>query len=216
MNFKIIASFFILGLSFGSGPCLASCGPLLICYSAAGLKNITENLKIYLFFSVARILVYVFFGLLVFFLGKMVFEGVLQFLARYVIILGGAFIVFMGVLIALGRKIQAGPWSFLQKHIRQRDTRNTFLLGVIIGFLPCAPLIFIISYGALASKTWVESLVYPLSFGLGTFFSPLLLLCIGAGVFPRWLKDQRLRQAVSLSCGIILVFMGIQLIRRSL
>jgi len=216
VNLKIIFSLFILGLSFGSGPCLASCGPLLISYSAAGLKNIRDSLKTYLVFSLARILVYLCFAILVFFLGKIILEGFLRIFSRYILILGGVFIVFLGILMALGKKIQNRPWNILQKHITKYDKKSIFLLGVIIGFLPCAPLIFIFSYAVVVSKTLPETLLYTLSFGLGTFLSPLLLLSIAVGVFPRWLKEEKLRQVFSLICGVIIVFLGVQLIIRGI
>ncbi|MCM8797242.1 MAG: sulfite exporter TauE/SafE family protein [Candidatus Omnitrophica bacterium] len=216
MNPKVILSLFILGLSFGAGPCMISCGSLLICYSAGGLKDTRESFRIYMIFSLARVLVYLLFGLVMFLFGRMLLEGLLRIFARYIFVLGGGFIVFIGILVALGKMIESRPWDFLRRYIRSHDGKNTFLLGAIVGFLPCSPLIFILSYVIVVSRTWIENVVYLLSFGIGTFFSPLLLLSIAVGIFPRWLKEEKSRRIFSFICGIILVFLGFQLIKSAL
>ena len=54
-NMPIVITFFLLGLSFGSGPCLAACGPLLISYIAGTGKKFKDSVVTYLIFSSARI-----------------------------------------------------------------------------------------------------------------------------------------------------------------
>ncbi|MCX5707166.1 MAG: sulfite exporter TauE/SafE family protein, partial [Candidatus Omnitrophica bacterium] len=100
---KVAIGLFVLGLSFGSGPCLASCGPLLLSFIAGTRKNIFKSLLTYTLFSVSRIAVYVLLSLLIYFLGRFVFTKVWVGFLRYLVMLGGIFIIILGLIIALGK-----------------------------------------------------------------------------------------------------------------
>lgn len=214
---KIIASLFSLGLLFGSGPCLASCGPILISYIAGTKKNIFKGLMAYILFSLSRIFVYLSLSVLVFFLGNFLLERLLPDFFKYILILGGVFIILIGVLVAWMRSLEFRPLRFLEKNIIERDRKSMLVLGLIIGLLPCAPLLAILSYVGLVSKTWPESLLYGFSFGLGTFISPLILLVILAGLIPKILVDKKglYGQIFSFVCGLVIIFLGLQLIRKA-
>ena len=99
---KTAISIFILGLSFGSGPCLVSCGPLLISYVAGTKKSVLKSISSYLLFSLARVSVYLVLGLLVFFLGKFVFEK-FGLLFKVILLAAGILIILIGVLVSLGK-----------------------------------------------------------------------------------------------------------------
>jgi len=195
---------FVLGLTFGSGLCIASCGPILISYVAGAGKNLLKSFTAYIMFSFSRVLVYVILSLLIFFLGKMLVGNFMERLSRYVLIVGGGFIVVVGVLTALGKS-----WKC--------DKQNILVMGMVIGLLPCAPLIAVLSYIALVSKTWVHSLTYSLSFGLGTLLSPLLILVVLTGLIPKLMLDRKklIGRIFGYICGFIIIFLGLQLIRRA-
>ena len=65
---EIALSSFLLGLAFGWGPCLASCGPLVLSYSVGTQKNHWQGLVLYLVFSASRIFIYVMLAVLFFFM----------------------------------------------------------------------------------------------------------------------------------------------------
>jgi len=226
--FKIMLTLFLAGLLFGSGPCIASCGPFLISYIAGARKDITKTITVYVLFSLARICVYAALALAIFFLSRIAVEGLLRGFYKYVLILGGAFIITIGLFMAFAKRLDfsrflrdpvwAGKFCRgLHKHILEHDAKSIVAVGLIIGLLPCAPLISILSYIGLISRTWNSSLLYALSFGIGTFVSPLILLVVIAGVVPRILlyKKESYYRIFSLICGIVIVFLGIQLIRRA-
>jgi sulfite exporter TauE/SafE len=215
--FKIIVGLFLSGLLFGSGPCLASCGPILIAYIAGARKNVVKSLLVYILFSISRIFVYILLALMVFFFGRFMLEQLLGEYYKYVIIVGGAFIILIGILMALGRSLEIRPFKFLGKTILEHDIKSIVVLGLIIGLLPCAPLLAILSYVGLVSKSWPQSLLYGFSFGLGTFISPLILLAMLAGLMPGFLVDKKglYAQIFSLICGLIIIFLGLQLIRKA-
>lgn len=204
--FKLIIALFLLGLSFGSGACIASCGPVLISYVAAKRKDLFKTIVIYLLFSFARVLVYIALGLLIFLAGKFTIENVLGNFAKYVFIFGGFFIVILGFFICIGKNIKI---KFFQ-----RDKQNIFIIGLIIGLLPCAPLLVMLSYIGLVSKSWPQALLYSVSFGIGTVFSPLLLLVIMASFFNRILENLKeiYCRVFTFLCGLVMMLLGIHLI----
>lgn len=212
---KIIPSLFLCGLLFGSGPCLASCGPILISYIAATKKNILKGLVVYVLFSLARISVYLLLGVAIFSLGRFTLERLLGDFSRYIFIIGGGFIVLIGVLTAGGKRLEIKPLNFLHRNILERDKKSVVIVGLIVGLLPCVPLLAILSYVGLVSKSWLQSLFYSLSFGLGTFVSPLILLAILAGVIPQWFQDKKYYSVFRFICGMIIIFLGLQLIYRA-
>lgn len=160
---------------------------------------------------------YVVLALAIFFLSRFVVEGLLGSLYKYVLIFGGGFIIIIGLFLAFGKKLEFSPWRFVYKNLLERDKKSIFTVGLIIGLLPCAPLLSILSYVGLISRTWVSSLLYSLSFGIGTFVSPLILLTILAGIIPRLFLEKNAKYAsiFSFICGFTIIFLGIQLILRA-
>lgn len=214
---KIVISLFILGLSFGSGPCLASCGPVLISYIVGTKKNVSKGLVAYVLFSLARMFVYIILGMLVFFLGKLALERFAGSFSKYIFMIGGSFVILMGLLMALGKRMEFRACQFLKKNIVEQDKKSLIILGLIIGLLPCAPLLAIFSYTGLVSKSWLHSLIYNFSFGIGTTVSPLILLVIFAGLIPKLFiaKKEVYGRIFNLACGSLIVFLGFQLISRA-
>jgi sulfite exporter TauE/SafE len=213
--FKTLFFLFFLGFSFGCGPCLASCGPLIISYIAGTKKNIFKSIFAYTLFSLARITVYVVLSLVIFFLGRLFLEQYIPVINRYVVILGSSFIILVGILMVLGKRTDFYACCFFREHILENDKKSIFALGLITGLLPCAPLLATFSYIAMVSRFWLDSLFYSFFFGLGTFFSPLLLLVMLAGLIPRFLitKKAFYSRIFCCVCGLIMVFLGVELLR---
>jgi len=207
---KLFLSFFLLGLSFGMGPCLASCGPLLISYVSGTGKNIRQGIKVYFLFSLSRISVYLVLGLLIFWLGQQVSEMALGGFSRYLYLIGGLFIIFLGVLIMLGKNTGHQFCRNISNTFLKGDTKTALLLGAVIGILPCAPLIALISYIGLVSRHWIEVIRYSIAFGLGTILSPLFILIVFAGLMQRILVSR----IFNLICGAIIIYLGAQLLFR--
>jgi len=212
-----IAGFFFLGLSFGFGPCLGSCGPLLISYIAGTEKNTFKSVITYVLFSLSRIFAYFVIGILIFYTGELIAGKLFGSLSKYIFISGGGFILLVGILMILGKKMEFGVCKFFPGNILERDKLSIVLLGFIIGFLPCASLIAVFSSAGLMSKSLFLFLLYIASFGIGTFFSPLLVLAIFAGLIPRLLnKNFIIVRIFNSVCGLILMVLGAGLIKRGL
>jgi threonine/homoserine/homoserine lactone efflux protein len=198
---NIIYSLFFTGLFFGVGPCLVSCGPLLLSYITGTKKGVRSGLGVYLLFSLGRISVYLVLSLLIF-LGKIAFGQLSGGILRYLLVLGGFFLILIGILICAGKNFEFKP--------------APAIFGLMVGIYPCAPLVALFSYIGLVSSTWLQSVIYSLSFGIGTFISPLILLAIGAGFFPRILQRRPLVYRIfGFVCGVVIIYLGTQLIYKA-
>jgi len=211
---KLILSFFLLGLSFGVGPCLVSCGPLLISYIAGTQKEILKSTAAYFLFSLSRILIYIIISLAIFFFQEAT-KYALGGFTKYLFFFGGIFIAILGMLIAFGKNLNFKFCRIAENFFLKKDAKTVILLGFIVAIMPCAPLISVIAYIGLVSRNWLNSLLYSLSFGLGTVSSPLLVLVVGAGFIPRIMAKSPIAKGIfNFLCGAIIVFLGIQIIRR--
>lgn len=215
---KIIITLFLGGLFFGSGPCLVTCGPVLISYIAGTEKRILKGLIAYVLFSLARISIYLFLGLAIFFLGNFTVEKFLGNYSRYILIAGSGFIILVGFLVALGKRPEFRFCRVLEKNVLEQDKKTVVILGLIIGLLPCVPLLAILSYVGLVSKSWIQSLLYSFSFGLGTFVSPLLFLVMLASLIPKFFIEKKgiYIRMLNFICGLIIIFFGLQLIKKAI
>jgi sulfite exporter TauE/SafE len=213
MNNNIIAGIFLSGLLLGSGPCLVSCGPLLISYITGTSKNVGQALSAYLIFSLSRIVVYVILGLMFFLCGQFVTEEFFSLSRRYIFVIAGIFICIIGILIILGRGFHNRICDKFKDTLIGKDVKTLVLIGLVTGISPCLPLLSVLSYVGLVSKSWQSSMLYGFSFGVGTSISALIIPVISCGLIPRFFQNRpRLKVMINLVCGCILVILGLQLI----
>ena len=207
-------SLFLTGIFLGVGPCLLSCGPLLVSYIAATKQNMLGGLKTYIVFSVTRMAVYIAFGALAGFFGEMVLQRVLgSFSLKIAFFIFGLFLFLLGLLLAI-EKFSVGQkyCGLIHRHLGSKDTKNIVIFGLIISFAPCLPLVAVLGYIALISDTWQKGIVYMCSFGLGTVISPMIFLSMGAGWLSNVIKSRQwVLRIVKVVCGIILAYLGITL-----
>jgi sulfite exporter TauE/SafE len=215
---KVSLGLFVLGLSFGSGPCLVSCGPVFLSYLAGNSKNVAQSFLRYLVFSLSRISVYLTFSSLVFLLGSFLAQRLLAGFEKLSFGIGGVFIILLGVLTAFGFKLQNSFCKALKANFLERDIKSMVLLGLVIGLLPCAPLIALLTYVGLTAGSLGKSVLYGLIFGLGTFFSPLLILSLAAGFIPRIIKgrEEIYGRVFNLICGLAIVYLGLGFLKRAI
>lgn len=209
---KTALSLIFSGFLFGSGPCLASCGPLLISFIAGTNKNIPQAILFYSLFSLSRVAVYLVLGVLIYFLGNIAQE---YLFSGYVSLVGGFFIALCGLFIILGKKIRL-PGVLFNKLFSSDQLKNPIIFGLIYGLIPCIPFLSVLSYSALVSKNWPEALVYAFCFGLGTYLSPLLAVSVFSGALSGLFNGGREKylKILSVICGLIIIFLGLQLVKR--
>lgn len=114
----------------------------------------------------------------------------------------------------LGNKMESGLCRNLQNKFLERDKKSIMLMGLVMGIAPCAPFLAVLSYVGLIAKTWFQSLLYGLAFGLGTLISPLILLTAFSGLLQRWIGSRQLvfGRVFNALCALIIIFLGLQLI----
>lgn len=198
---------------------MASCGPILITYISGTKKNIAKAMISYVLFSLARILVYLGLSLAIYFIGALSVEKLSGNYSWLVYKAGGSFIVMIGLFMVLGKRIVYLPFlKGLERRLLENDKKSVFILGLIIGLLPCAPLLAVFSYIALIASSSHESLAYSFFFGIGTSLSPLILLVAASGALSGFIrkKGEIYRRGFSLVCGLIIIFLGIKLILRGI
>ena len=216
--FRICFSLFATGIILGAGPCLASCGPILISYIAATKRSPLGGLWSWLVFSVSRVLVYIFLGLIAGFAGAELFHRFYWEVSGYIIwFIGGIFISSLGVLIFLGKESRFNVCRLLNESLIQKDTKSLIALGVIIGIFPCAPLIGIFSYIMMVSTHFSQGILMSAAFGLGTVISPMIFLGMLAGSIPKLkvLQNEKNLLIFQRICGGILFLLGMFLIVRT-
>ncbi len=209
---RIIFSLFFSGLLLGSGPCLATCGPVLIFYIAATKQNPGQGVWAWFLFSLARISVYLILSAGIFILGEFLVRQNLTHIAKYIYLFGGMIIVLIGIFTIIRGWIKSSLSARTEGLICRVCNMQPITLGLIMGILPCAPLLVVLSYIGLISSTWQWCIFYSLVFGLGTLVSPLILLTLGAGLVPRLLSNRPKTYLVfRFICGLIIVLFGAQL-----
>lgn len=211
---RISISLFLSGVLLGLGPCLASCGPLLVSYIAASAKGFKQAFWAWFVFSLARVFVYCILGVLAGIFGQFFISHIYPLhIGKYISFAGGVFILIIGLLVFLGKAPDLRICSALNEKFIKNDVKSIFLFGVIVGVSPCAPLIGIFATMGLMSRNILDGVIFGLSFGVGTMVSPLLILAVLAGSIEKFLLNQKARIIFNRICGIVIIILGILIIK---
>jgi sulfite exporter TauE/SafE len=215
---------FYLVLAFGfisSLHCVQMCGPIVLTYSVAA--NTGEGrrslLGLHLAYNSGRTITYMLLGALAGFAGgAMGFVGRLAGIENVAAIAAGAAMIIAGlVLFGLSPGLKgwrgfALPSRLLRpagKLISSRSGGSKFLLGLLMGFLPCG-LVYAALMKAIGAATPVGGALTLLAFGMGT---SVALIVVGLGSSAATRKLARWGTTVS---AITVMVMGILLIARGL
>ena len=211
---KMLLSLFLTGIFLSYGPCLLSCGPLLVSYITATKESALGGLKTYVIFSLTRLFVYVVFGLLVGFLGEWVLRRFFESPAlKILFFIFGLFLLVVGILVAL-EKFSIGQkcHALIHRHLGSKDSKSVIIFGLIVSFAPCLPLMAVLGYIALVSDHWLKGVLYMSAFGLGTVISPLIVFSMAAGWLAKVLtRHEKAFRILKVFCGLIIVYLGISL-----
>ncbi len=214
--FKIFWSLFLTGVVLGWGPCLFSCGPLLISYIAAAKDTAKSGFFSYCIFSCVRVFVYCLFGLLCGVFGETILHNFFSSEALgYVFFAFGVFLSLSGLLIIIekfsfGRCCHDFVCHFCGK---KGDVKNIVLFSLIVSLSPCVPLLAVLGYIVLISDHWFKGVFYMAGFGLGTIVSPLIIFSSAAGYAAELLRNkEKYLRLLKLLCGMIIFLCGVYFI----
>lgn len=203
---------FVIGITASFGPCFVFCSPIILPYIASTRHSWQEGLSATLIILVARLVAYSLFGLLAGGFGRLFIERLQQF-EYLVFLLGGLFIAGLGLLITLGKEPTHRLCQILRKQVVDDSIKGPILLGLVVGILPCLPLLGVLAYIALTAQNLLQGAFYGLAFGLGKFISPLIPLGVLASILPAGLiKNQKIYVFFSRVCGFILFLIGVNLV----
>ena len=203
---------FIIGITVSFGPCLAFCSPVILPYIAATRRGWRDGLIVILIFSFTRLIAYCLLGLLAGLFGSLLAQRFHQF-GYLVFLVGGMFISLLGLLIILGKEPGHHLCQALRKQVVDNRIKGPVMLGLIVGILPCLPLLGVLAYIALEAQNLWHGAFYGLAFGMGKFISPLIPLGVLASALPAGLiKNHRIYGFFSRLCGFILFLIGVNLV----
>jgi len=205
---------FLNGIFFGAGPCMVSCGPLILSYCVGTKRNLKESLKVWLMFSLSRLVVYIALGIIAGIFSQIALERFYSArLTDVLFICAGAFILIMGIIMFFDNKIEHNLCKTFQAKFIQKNKYAAILLGLITGILPCGPLLGILFFIALISKNYLEGAIFSFSFGLGTFLSPLFILVVFAGAVPKLLAAKpKIYLIFKRISALVICYLGLSLI----
>ncbi len=207
---------FIVGL-FGSLHCIGMCGPIALALPVFG-NDFAKVISSRLLYNIGRTITYAFIGAIVGLAGQgMSFAGAQQ----WVSVLAGILLI---LIVFLPSKLSARITllkpayhftSYTKRKfgslLKERSVFNTFLIGLINGFLPCG-LVYVALAGALATGSLINGMLYMTFFGLGTL--PLMFAFSVAGQFIGAnirRKFNRLVPAFILALGVLFILRGLNL-----
>ena len=205
----------IIGLGYGLGVCTASCLPYVAGYVAGIGAGFRQGIRVTLIFNAGRIVAYAMLGAIVGLIGGLltvVASETISPLQVYSSLVFGAItiVIGIGVVWKARRPSECGlyavnapaPGKFGQFGV----DAGAFSLGLSRGLIICPPLALLLLY-ALPFSTPLGSVTLAVLFGLGTTFSPLLVL----GGVTGWLlnKAPLFRKWISLAGGVILIMLGV-------
>lgn len=204
-------SLFLTGVFLGTGPCLISCGPFLLFFIAGAQKSPREGLLIWLVFSLARLFSYLVLGFSCGLLSQKVIHRFIGGNAgRYIGASAGIFIILVGLSMVLGKSVQRKICRQMETVFVKRSLKSASIFGLFIGFLPCAPLLAVLSYITMISGTWLKGIWYSFAFGMGTLISPLVILALLASLVPKMFsRKEHLLSVFQRACGLMIVFLGV-------
>jgi len=213
------SGFLLLGLLTGLGHCVGMCCPFVLWISdgdrvsaRAGLSRLVPHLL----YNLGRTLTYSALGAVAGLLGSVVsMGGALLGVQRATAIAVGALLVLyagfsLAGMLPLSKVESLGFVDRWVGRLLGRPVRRPFLVGLLLGFLPCGPL-----YGALIAAaglgSWWQGALGLALFGLGT--APAL---VGLGMVGNFLARHRgalhlLSLLVILGMGFWFVWQGIRL-----
>ena len=205
---------FLNGIFFGAGPCMASCGPLILSYCVGTKRNLKGSLKVWLLFSLSRLSVYIALGSIAGIFSQIALEKFYSArITDILFVLAGIFILLMGIIMLIDNKIEHNFCKRFQTKFIQKNKFGPIFLGIITGIFPCGPLLGILFFIALISRNFIEGAIFSFSFGLGTFLSPLFILVIFAGAVPKLLiKKPKIYLIFKRVSALVICYLGLTLI----
>jgi len=214
---------FAVGLLYGLVFCTSTCLPYIASYIAGIGANFRKGVSVTLIFNSGRIAAYALIGALIGILTSafrfVLSETSISPFQQYSSYAFGIVTIVIGTSILLKSRAAArdcnpeGSGSLNSKKPSGRFDARAFTLGFSRGLIVCPPLVLLLLY-SIPFGAPIDSLAVAVLFGLGTAFSPLLLL----GGVTGWLlnKAPLFRKWISIVGAGVLIVLGIATITNTI
>ncbi len=210
---------FLIGL-LGSMHCIGMCGGFVAMYS---LKKPAAQpaLPYHVLYNLGRVTTYSLLGGVMGLIGSFgAYIGKLRGIPGAVLLIAGVVMILMGMNIAgiLGRRgvfenADIASRSFFRKALNRilamQSVGGTFLLGLLLGFLPCG-LLYPLFIQAAASGSFFSGFLIMALFGLGTMPAMMSFGFLVTRIRPK------LRLALYRISAVLIVLLGIRTLLRGL
>ncbi|MFH1540566.1 MAG: sulfite exporter TauE/SafE family protein [Elusimicrobiota bacterium] len=205
---KNFVELFIAGITLGFGPCFLFCAPLTSSYIFAKEFNCKKGLLFTIIFSLGRITAYSILAVVaVAFINTLeIQKNIFKQVAGFIILL---------TLPAYSLFKNNVKFCNLFCNYFGKNTQNygTFLLGVFIGLTPCAPLAGVLTYIVCKSENIFDGFFNGLIFGIGTLFSPLILVGLLGGIFNLYIsKTKKISWIFKIIANCVIIYFGLKFI----
>ena len=210
---QLIPYAFLIGF-VGSFHCVGMCGAIALSLPVKSLPINQRNIGLVLY-NLGRVVTYSLIGVMFGLLGRTFYLGGLQ---KWVsIIIGISIITYLILTFLLNKSVQLKfiddfnykVQSVLAKYLSRQSLKNTFIIGLLNGLLPCGMVYFALA-GALASDSVAKGMIFMIMFGLGTI--PLMLLVSFLGIFI----NIAVRNTIKKIIPYFMLVMGVMFILRGL
>lgn len=211
MEHQNLLKVFLAGIALGNGPCLFACLPIVMSYIVAKGSDWKSGLRVSLIFSLTRLFAYSVLGALSVAAYRFVNSTLSQY-SVYIKITTGILILLIGILYILGRNTSM-LCRITHKYLEKKQETNSVIIGLLIGFSPCLPLLGVLTYIAATADTVFDGLLFGIAFGAGTFLSFIVPFGVLAGLISEnALKVPKLFTVLRIVSGVILILMGLNLV----
>lgn len=213
---------FLLGFTSGFGHCVGMCGGIVLTYSV----NLTNNdpsssgrfsrIWPHVLYNGGRMITYMFLGGIFALAGSTFMFASTAFNYQSVLqIFAGVVMVYMAFdLLNWIPKIlpkwstDENPFRRLTHNLlRQVDRSNIFILGVVLGFLPCG-VVYAAGVKAASTGNIALGMLTMMTFALGTFPAMMLM-----GISAQWITGKFKRRVFKFSAIMVLI-LGILTIQK--
>jgi len=201
---------FVSGLILGSGPCIGFCAPILAGFIATYKPSLKNAFVSYLSFSSAKLFSYMLLGGLCGIFSGILKSGIFLDYLKAINIILGIFILLIGILTIISKDpLNSKYCSFFSKG----NLRNASMIGLLAGFSPCLPLLGILNYIIIISRSPFDGMFYAFAFGLGTAISPVILLVgLSGKLTGNFSNNNKIKILIRIISSLILIYLGARII----
>lgn len=204
---------FLTGFSYGAGPCLLSCAPVLLPILIATITKQKQGIAATVSFATGRIIAYLILGWLAGWSIRLLelFQHN-AFPPAMIRILAAGIVIITGLLIIIGRNVSDPYCGRFIKYFIDKNHKSVFILGILLGFAPCFPLIGVLTYIAVKAASPWQGMIYAGCFGLGNMIIVLLLGVLSSRIIVSYKQEIKIGQKILIKvCGIFLIIWGVLL-----